>query len=101
MKQKPMNNLLIVGCLALVLSGCAATRSSSKVNANERVTSTEAVQPTLVSEIIMTEHDILDREYEVLGDIKAFVSKTTIFNKDPTNEMVANKRRSLELTQSY
>ena len=76
-----MNNLLIVGCLALVLSGCAATRSSSKVNANERVTSTEAVQPTLVSEIIMTEHDILDREYEVLGDIKAFVSKTTIFNK--------------------
>tara|TARA_E500000331_G_scaffold342566_1_gene376319 strand:- start:1560 stop:1865 length:306 start_codon:yes stop_codon:yes gene_type:complete len=101
MKQKPMNNLLIVGCLALVLSGCAATRSSSKVNANERVTSTEAVQPTLVSEIIMTEHDILDREYEVLGDIKAFVSKTTIFKKDPTNEMVANKRRSLELTQSY
>ena len=87
-----MRNFLVTCCVAVVLSGCAATRSSSKVDTNESVVD-ESVLPTLASKIIVTEDDILDRKYVVLGDIKASVSKTTIFNKDPTNEMVAAELR--------
>ena len=48
----------------------------------------EATTPTLASSILVTEEDILDREYTSLGDIEVSVSKTTIFNKDPSNEMI-------------
>ena len=88
-----MRNLLILVCLSLVLAGCAASRSSASVKESESVTSGGAITPTLAAEIIVTEEDILDRNYVSLGDIKASVSKTTIFNKDPTNEMVADKLR--------
>ena len=48
----------------------------------------EATTPTLASSILVTEEDILDREYTSLGDIEVSVSKTTIFNKDPSNEKI-------------
>ena len=41
----------------------------------------------------MTTEDIQDRPYKVIGDIVASVSKTTIFNADPTHEMVDQELR--------
>jgi uncharacterized protein YbjQ (UPF0145 family) len=43
--------------------------------------------------VIVTENDITDRPYRTLGDITVTVNKTTIFNKDPTREMVAARLR--------
>ena len=86
-----MIRLTAVLLIACILSGCAATRSSSKVTQNENAVVNKNTETIIASEIILTEEDILDRKYLILGDIKVSVSKTTIFNKDPTNEMVAVK----------
>jgi len=43
--------------------------------------------------MLLTENDITDRPYKVLGDIKVTASKLTIFNKDPTREDVDDKLR--------
>ena len=81
---------LIIAC-AFLQSGCA-TRSSAKLvsGPQEPITQIQAVSPESVQ---MFEGDVLDRQYTVLGDIQASVSKTTVFNKDPTNDMVAKKLR--------
>lgn len=82
--------LLVVGCM--VLSACAATRSSSTttepgakqestLDLPKEVTSNRP--ETDPAKIILTKDDITDRKYEVIGDIKATVSKTTIFQFGP------------------
>lgn len=38
-------------------------------------------------QILVTESDITDRAYDVVGDITVSVNKTTIFHPDPTPEM--------------
>ncbi len=45
------------------------------------------------ADIFMTTEDIKDRPYKVIGDIEAYVSKTTIFNSDPTHEQVDQELR--------
>ena len=81
-----MNRSILLVFLAILISGCAANRSSSNVEL--ALNASEATTPTLASSILVTEEDILDREYTSLGDIEVSVSKTTIFNKDPSNEMI-------------
>ncbi len=81
---------------SLVLAGCASHRASSSV---DRV-STSSAAPTetkALHEIIYTEEDITDQNYEVIADIEASVSKSTIFNSDPTQGQV--KRELLEQAQ--
>ena len=46
-----------------------------------------------MSEIIVTEEDITDRPYRVLGDINVTVNKTTIFSPDPTPALVNEELR--------
>ena len=41
---------------------------------------------TNVDEIIITEENITDRKYDVLGDISINVNKTTVFNATPTEK---------------
>ena len=86
-----MNRVILVALIAIFMSGCAATRSSSNVEPSS--TASDSVAPTLASSVIVTEEDILDREYISLGDVEVSISKTTIFNKDPTNEMIDEKLR--------
>jgi len=81
-----MNRSILLVFLAILISGCAANRSSSNVEL--ALNASEATTPTLASSILVTEEDILDREYTSLGDIEVSVSKTTIFNKDPSNEKI-------------
>ena len=42
-----------------------------------------------VDQVILSESDITDRPYQSLGDITVTVKKWTIFDKDPTQEQVA------------
>lgn len=83
-----MRKVLVIS-LAILISGCA-TWSSSNVKAVDgspkaSVTGTQVILP---EQVLITENDITNREYRVLGDISVTVNKTTLFNKDPTREMV-------------
>ena len=71
---------------ALLLSACSSSWSTSNTVRGGAVGA--AANAPAASEIIVTEEDITDRAYRVLGDINVTVNKTTIFNADPTREMV-------------
>jgi ABC-type glycerol-3-phosphate transport system substrate-binding protein len=77
--------------VVLTLAGCATWSTSSVDN------SSADAKPTITSEhssrkdpskIEITDKDIVNRKYQPLGDVTVTVNKTTIFNKDPTQEMV-------------
>jgi len=76
--------------IPILFSGCATWSSSQVDNAQP---TPAGVTPTHTSDIIVSENDITDRKYKSLGDITATVNKTTIFNADPTRDMVADKLR--------
>jgi len=69
------------------MGGCA-TWSTANVSGQPSATTPS---PTLPSQIQVTEGDITDRPYTVLGDISVTVNKTTIFHPDPTRELVNEK----------
>ena len=91
--------LLVVGCM--ILSACATRSSSTVTEPGAKQESTLDLPKEVTSnrpetdpaKIILTKDDITDRKYEVIGDIKATVSKTTIFNSDPTPEKVDEELR--------
>lgn len=49
---------------------------------------------TPVDKIQIIEGDVTDRPYKSLGDVSATVNKTTLFNADPTREMVNNRLKA-------
>jgi hypothetical protein len=79
--------------VALVfISGCASYRVSSNVESPEPDRSQASGTPTQPSaapanKIVLSETDILDRQYEKLGPIEVSVKKLTVFHKNPTKEM--------------
>ena len=86
-----MRTILLISTL-LVVSGCA-TWSTTNVtdDKNTKVDTTAIAVQKLPLNILVTETDITNHKYKVLGDIEVTVHKTTIFNKDPTNEPVNEK----------
>jgi len=77
----------------LVFIGCAATWSTSNikgVNGSKVVVASNTEQKS-AQDIFISETDITDRKYKVLGDIEVTVNKTTIFHSDPTREKVNEK----------
>ena len=87
-----MKRIFVFVCIGLmVLSSGCATRSSAKVSGGVIQASGVVLAPVAAESVFITEGDVSDREYESLGDIHVRVSKTTIFNKDPTRQMVAEK----------
>jgi hypothetical protein len=82
--------LVAAGLLAL-LNACAegwATTSVSKA-------ATTAGRPaTPVDKIEIIEGDVSDRPYKSLGAASVTVNKVTIFNADPTREMVNQRLRT-------
>lgn len=99
-----MKKVFATAMMCLLLSACESSWSGSEVKlastANDGAASQETQrQPTAASDILLTESDIIDRPYTVIGDIDATVNKTTIFNRDPTREMVAAelKKKAAEL----
>ena len=83
--------LTVILITSLFLGGCAATWSSSEVtNVRPTEVSPTASRPNA---IVITEGDITDRRYSVLGDISVTVNKTTMFHPDPTRDQVNDRLR--------
>lgn len=72
---------IIVLTLLLSVSACATWSTPN-------VTGGDDQKQNLPQNIIITEGDITNHKYKILGDVQATVNKTTIFNKDPTKEQV-------------
>ncbi len=80
--------------LIVALSGCATWSTANVERAPDaETTATERREPTQGKDILITEKDITDRAYKVLADLEVTVNKTTIFHKNPTRELVADKLR--------
>lgn len=76
--------------LTITLTGCATWSTSSVDSSASDIATTQSAkkQP---SEIQVTESDVTDRGYKLIGDISVTVNKTTIFHPEPTREMVTEK----------
>lgn len=75
---------------AIVMTGCATWNTSEIANVRPTV---QKLAVTEAKDIILTEGDITDKKYIVVGDISVTVNKTTIFHPDPTKELVNVKLR--------
>jgi len=86
MRVKILGSIL----LCMSMTGCATWSTSSVDNSAADITAGQGPkkQP---SQIQVTESDITDRKYRMLGDISVMVNKTTLFHPDPTREMVTEK----------
>jgi len=65
-----------------VASGCATYRAESNINSAPPTASSPS------SGVLISEDSLPNRVYKVLGQIEVTVKKLTIFNTDPTKEMV-------------
>ncbi len=99
-------NLGIAVVSAFVLAACSSYSSTSVSTPGQQEVRSTETDPTAApakvesdrpatspSKVVITKDDITDRPYEVIGDIKVTVNKTTIFNADPTPEMVDERLR--------
>ena len=83
-----MYKILVVSIL-LTLSACSTWSTSSvKVASDSTTMGASTTKQKSPQAILVTEKDITDRKYKVLGDIEVTVNKTTIFHSDPTREKV-------------
>lgn len=75
---------------ALLLAGCGGswTTSEMKPATSSPGAAAAPVEARAPADVVVTEGDITDRPYTVIGDITVSVNKTTIFHPDPTREMV-------------
>jgi hypothetical protein len=82
---------MVFGAMA-VLPACADGWSTSQVSG--KPAGATAKVPTAPEKIQIVEGDIADRPYKSLGDVSVTVNKVTIFNADPTREMVNQRLRN-------
>lgn len=85
---------------SLLLAGCSDTWTTAETKPTtgaagasasaptQNVTPAAAVAAKTPADVLVTEGDITDRPYTVVGDITVTVNKTTIFHADPTRELV-------------
>ena len=81
---------IAVGLLA-ALGACADGWSTSQVSPQAAAAGRAA---TPVDQIRVIEGDITDKPYKSLGDVSVTVNKVSIFNADPTREMVDQRLRA-------
>ncbi|MGD0191006.1 MAG: hypothetical protein ABSD74_09720 [Rhizomicrobium sp.] len=78
---------IFAACVAVsTLAACATWSTGHVTPASTGGSAQSQAAPTSADSIVVTENDINNRPYTVLGDIKVTVNKTTIFNKDPTHD---------------
>ena len=81
-----LRKLSFIG-LALLLQACG-TYSSSSTTPAANAPDQSALSHKSPSQILVTEKDITNRKYTSLGDISVTVRKATLFDKDPTRDLV-------------
>lgn len=80
-----------VALVAISVSACSSSWSSTNTTRSGAAVADGTKRP--MNQIIITEEDITDKPYRVIGDIDVTVNKTTLFNADPTREMVNKEMR--------
>ena len=81
------SRLLVAAALLLSLQACGTYSTSSMVPLAEA--SGEIGRPHKpADQILITTNDILDKKYTSLGDLSVTVRKVSLFDKDPTQELV-------------
>lgn len=86
-----MARALSVVALGLAVGACAEGWGTSSV---ARTAGATARPPTPVDKIEIIEGDVVDRPYKSLGEIAVTVNKSTLFNQDPTRDMVNQRLRT-------
>ena len=81
---------LFAASALLMLGACAQGWATSNV----AKTASAARAPTAPDQIQIIEGDVTDRPYKSLGDVAVTVNKVTIFNADPTRDMVNQRLRN-------
>lgn len=76
--------------LAAALGACADGWSTSQV-APQAAAAGRAATP--VDQIQIFEGDVIDKPYKSLGEVSVTVNKSTLFNADPTRDMVNQRLR--------
>ena len=92
------SRFIIAAALLLLLQACG-TYSTSSMTPAAGVSDKIVLAQKSVDQILVTDKDILDRNYTSLGDISVTVRKVTLFDSDPTPEKVneALKERAAEM----
>ena len=81
--------LLLAIPVMAVLAGCGSYSTSSVKPATGSASAAMPAGATKsAADVLLTEGDITDRPYTVLGDVSVTVRKVTIFDSDPTKEKV-------------
>jgi hypothetical protein len=92
--MKKLFGRALVCALIFGVAGCGPTWSTSSVARSGDANAGTASHPVRAqSDIVVTEGDVTDHKYRVVGDISVNVNKTTIFDADPTREKVDEKLR--------
>ena len=81
-----MKFLLLSAIFIFLSCGCA---TPNRYNDMDYANKKEFI--THPDNILITKDDITDRPYEVIEDIKASYSKTTLFHEDPTTAHIDSK----------
>ena len=88
----------LLGLCSASLLGCAENWTQTKMtNANASASTSTKVStstPAPGKDVFLTEGDITDRKYTVLGDLAVTVNKLTVFNADPTRQQVDAKLKA-------
>lgn len=90
MKRNILLRALAAASALMLLGGCADGWSTSNVAR----TAEPRREARPAAEIEIFEGDITDRPYKSLGDVNVTVNKVTIFNADPTRDMVNQRLRN-------
>ena len=86
---------LAAAAVFMLLAGCGPTWSTTslKTAPDASMTTAETREPTDIGVILVTEDDITDRAYAVLGDLEVTVNKLTMLHPDPTKDLVDSELR--------
>ncbi len=91
MRRLPFVRVVIVSGMLALLGACADGWATTSVAPQTAAAGRTA---TPVDKIQILEGDVADRPYKSLGDVSVTVNKVTIFNADPTREMVNQRLRA-------
>ena len=83
-----MKNIFILSLLSIILVSC-----SPRATSNLQMLDKQIYASTPPSTVIITEGDISDKKYNVIGKISVKLSKWTALSPDPTREDANNKLR--------
>ena len=81
---------LATAAVFMLLAGCGPTWSTTSLKAtpDAMAATGDTRAPTEIGAILVTQDDIADRPYTVLGDLEVTVNKMTLLHPDPTRESI-------------